>query len=233
MKIKYLMLPTALAVALGGCGDLLTETPRDFITADLYYSTEADIEGAAAAMYPIYQDWNMFKVQHWWTFELAADHGNYHPDEPNAETQAPQYLNWSPTSREPVSAVVVALFGDPAQQHRHRVRAERHLPRTGAPARPDRGGEVQPRVQLLLARPRLRRRAAGAVDQRPGRSAAQHGGGGLRADHRRPRGGDPGPPADPEPGDGARTRHPLRGDGAARGRLPLAREHEPGQHRRR
>jgi starch-binding outer membrane protein, SusD/RagB family len=102
MKIKYLVLPTALAVALGGCGDLLTETPRDFITADMYYSTEADIEGAAAAMYPIYQDWNMFKVQHWWTFELAADHGNYHPDEPNAETQAPQYLNWSPATREPV-----------------------------------------------------------------------------------------------------------------------------------
>jgi starch-binding outer membrane protein, SusD/RagB family len=103
MKVKYLMLPTALAVALGGCGDLLTETPRDFITADGYYATEADIEGAASAMYPIYQEWDMFKVQHWWTFELAADHGNYHPDEPNAETQAPQYLNWSPTSREPRS----------------------------------------------------------------------------------------------------------------------------------
>lgn len=101
MKIKHLMLPIALGVALGGCDDLLTETPRDFITADQYYSTEADIEGAAAAMYPIYQEWDMFKVQHWWTFELAADHGNYHPDEPNAETQAPQYLNWSPTSREP------------------------------------------------------------------------------------------------------------------------------------
>jgi hypothetical protein len=41
-------------------------------------------------------------VQQWWTFELAADQGRFHPDEPNEETRAPEYLDWTTTSRDAV-----------------------------------------------------------------------------------------------------------------------------------
>jgi hypothetical protein len=54
------------------------------------------------AIYSLFQDWNMFKDQYYWTFELAADQGRFHPDEPNVETQAPQFLNWTTTSRDAV-----------------------------------------------------------------------------------------------------------------------------------
>ena len=102
MKIRSTILLLALTVATTGCDDLLTEEPESFITSDTYYSTPAELEAAAVAMYSLFHDWNMFKVQYYWTFELAADQGRFHPDEPNVETQAPEYLNWTSTSRDAV-----------------------------------------------------------------------------------------------------------------------------------
>lgn len=92
----------AMAALTTGCEDLLVEDPESFITSDTYYTTEAEIDAAAVAMYSLFQDWNMFKVQYQWTFELAADQGRFHPDEPNVETQAPEFLNWTSTSRDAV-----------------------------------------------------------------------------------------------------------------------------------
>lgn len=91
-----------LAIATAGCADTLTETPDAFITSDTYYKTPAELDAAAVAMYSLFHDWNMFKVQYHWTFELAADQGRFHPDEPNVETQAPEYLNWTTTSRDAI-----------------------------------------------------------------------------------------------------------------------------------
>ncbi|UCC24393.1 MAG: RagB/SusD family nutrient uptake outer membrane protein [Gemmatimonadales bacterium] len=103
MKIRSMTLLLALTVvAAAGCEDVLVEEPESFITSDTYYKTPGDLEAAAVAMYGLFHDWNMFKVQYHWTFELAADQGRFHPDEPNVETQAPEYLNWTSTSRDAV-----------------------------------------------------------------------------------------------------------------------------------
>ncbi|MEJ2542342.1 MAG: RagB/SusD family nutrient uptake outer membrane protein, partial [Gemmatimonadota bacterium] len=102
MKIRSLFLVLALAVVATGCEDTLTEEPASFITSDTYYKTPAELDAAAVAMYSLVQDWNMFKVQYHWTFELAADQGRFHPDEPNVETQAPEFLNWTSTSRDAI-----------------------------------------------------------------------------------------------------------------------------------
>lgn len=102
MKTRSTILILALTLATTACEDLLTEVPESFITSDTYYKTPADLEAAAVAMYSLFHDWNMFKVQYHWTFELAADQGRFHPDEPNVETQAPEYLNWTTTSRDAV-----------------------------------------------------------------------------------------------------------------------------------
>jgi hypothetical protein len=102
MKTRSITLLLALTVAVTACEDVLVETPESFITSDTYYQTPQDLEAAAVAMYSLFQDWNMFKVQYHWTFELAADQGRFHPDEPNVETQAPEFLNWTATSRDAV-----------------------------------------------------------------------------------------------------------------------------------
>ncbi len=102
MKIRSMTLVLALTMASTACSDLLVEEPESFITSDTYYNTVAELDAAAVAMYSLFHDWNMFKVQYHWTFELAADQGRFHPDEPNVETQAPEFLNWTTTSRDAV-----------------------------------------------------------------------------------------------------------------------------------
>jgi hypothetical protein len=102
MKTRSMTLLLALTVATTACEDLLVEDPEAFITSETYYQTAEDLEAAAVAMYSLFHDWNMFKVQYVWTFELAADEGRYHPDEPNVETQAPEFLNWTASSRDAV-----------------------------------------------------------------------------------------------------------------------------------
>jgi hypothetical protein len=101
MKTRFTFLLLALTVTTA-CEDTLVEEPEAFITSDTYYQTVEEIEAAAVAMYSLFHDWNMFKVQYHWTFELAADQGRYHPDEPNVETQAPEFLNWTTTSRDAI-----------------------------------------------------------------------------------------------------------------------------------
>ncbi|HSG49763.1 MAG TPA: RagB/SusD family nutrient uptake outer membrane protein [Longimicrobiales bacterium] len=102
MRIRSALLLGFAVVTTTACEDILTEEPEAFITSDTYYTTVAQLDAAAVAMYSLFHDWNMFKIQYHWTFELAADQGRFHPDEPNVETQAPEYLNWTSTSRDAI-----------------------------------------------------------------------------------------------------------------------------------
>jgi len=102
MRIRSALLLGLAVVSTAACEDILTEEPEAFITSDTYYTTETQLDAAAVAMYSLFHDWNMFKVQYHWTFELSADQGRFHPDEPNVETQAPEYLNWTSTSRDAI-----------------------------------------------------------------------------------------------------------------------------------
>lgn len=102
MTKRSLPMILALTLATTACEDLLVEDPESFITSETFYKTPAELDAAAVAMYSLFHDWNMFKVQYHWTFELAADQGRFHPDEPNVETQAPEYLNWTSTSRDAI-----------------------------------------------------------------------------------------------------------------------------------
>ncbi|NIM51873.1 MAG: hypothetical protein GTO22_21955, partial [Gemmatimonadales bacterium] len=70
MKTRSTILLLALTLATTACDDILTEDPESFITTETFYDTPADIEAAAVAMYSLFHDWNMFKVQYHWTFEL-------------------------------------------------------------------------------------------------------------------------------------------------------------------
>jgi starch-binding outer membrane protein, SusD/RagB family len=100
---RYLALAVVAGIALGACSDLLTEVPPSTITSENYYQTPQQIETAAVAMYAaLAGEWDFFKIQQHWTFELPSDQGRFHPDEPNVETQAPQFLNWTSTSRDAV-----------------------------------------------------------------------------------------------------------------------------------
>lgn len=102
-RTRYLPFAVIAALALGGCNDLLTETPPSTITSENYYQTPEQIETATVAMYAaLAGEWDFFKIQQHWTFELPSDQGRFHPDEPNVETQAPEYLNWTSTSRDAI-----------------------------------------------------------------------------------------------------------------------------------
>ncbi len=103
MKTLNVLLLVAVAALVGACDDMLTEVPESTITAENYYQTASQIENATIALYAdLGGDWNFFKIQQHWTFELPSDQGRYHPDEPNVETQAPEFLNWTGTSRDAV-----------------------------------------------------------------------------------------------------------------------------------
>jgi starch-binding outer membrane protein, SusD/RagB family len=97
MKRLLGVAPLALALSLAGCDDLLTETPKQFLTTDSYYRTPADVESATLAAYqPITRgdvwEWNLVLLT-----ELASDHVRIHPDEPNFGTYAPGLLAFTPT----------------------------------------------------------------------------------------------------------------------------------------
>lgn len=98
MNMQLRVFPLALAMVLAGCDDMLTETPRDFLTTDSYYEIQSEIEAATLSAYqPITRgdvwEWNMVLIT-----ELASDEVRVHPDEPNFGTYHPGLLLWEPTS---------------------------------------------------------------------------------------------------------------------------------------
>lgn len=97
MKGYHWIALLALPLALAACDDMLTETPKQFLTTDNYYKTPEDIESATlAAYYPIQSgdvwEWNLVLLT-----ELASDHVRIHPDEPNFGTYAPGLLAFTPS----------------------------------------------------------------------------------------------------------------------------------------
>lgn len=88
----------SLTLGLAACDDLLTETPKNFLTTDSYYQTPEQMEVAVLSAYqPITRgdvwEWNLIIVT-----ELASDHVRIHPDEPNYGTYHPGLLLWDPTT---------------------------------------------------------------------------------------------------------------------------------------
>ena len=90
--------PLALALAAAAaCTEKLTEVPKNFVTADDYYRTPADIQAATLASYQtLFQDaWNRWMPT---LGDLASDQTRIQPDEPNFQTYAPGLLLWTPTA---------------------------------------------------------------------------------------------------------------------------------------
>lgn len=98
MKNRLLIAPLALCGALLGCNkDMLTETPKSFLTTDVYYRTPADIEAATLSAYePNTRDdvWRRWLL---WDSEMGSDMVRLHPDEPNYGTRLPGLFRWTPT----------------------------------------------------------------------------------------------------------------------------------------
>src|SRR5690606_10083201 len=68
----------SLTLGLAACDDLLTETPKNFLTTDSYYQTPEQMEVAVLSAYqPITRgdvwEWNLIIVT-----ELASDHVRIH-----------------------------------------------------------------------------------------------------------------------------------------------------------
>lgn len=98
MNKWLLAAPLALSLSAGGCDDMLTETPKDFLTTDNYYRTPGQMETAVLSAY---QPITRGDVWEWWLVidtELASDHIRIHPDEPNYGTYHPGLLLWEPTT---------------------------------------------------------------------------------------------------------------------------------------
>ncbi len=98
MKKSLWVAPLALSLALAGCNDMLTETPKSFLTTESFFRTPVDIESATLSAYqPITRgdvwEWNLVLVT-----ELASDQVRIHPDEPNYGTYHPGLLAWTPTT---------------------------------------------------------------------------------------------------------------------------------------
>jgi hypothetical protein len=96
MQIRLPLAALALTFALAGCREMLTETPKNFLTTDNYYRTAADIEAATLASYqPIGRDdvWRRWLL---WDTEMGSDMIRINPDEPNFGTYHPGLFLWTP-----------------------------------------------------------------------------------------------------------------------------------------
>ncbi|MEO6526416.1 MAG: RagB/SusD family nutrient uptake outer membrane protein [Gemmatimonadaceae bacterium] len=87
----------ALTFALAGCKEMLTETPKNFLTTDSYYRTPADIEAATLSAYQPLRDGNVWNRWLLWDVEMGSDVTRINPDEPNFGTYHPGLLLWTPT----------------------------------------------------------------------------------------------------------------------------------------
>ena len=96
--MKRLPLATlALSCALAGCHELLTETPKNFLTTESYYQSPKDIEAATLAAYQPLTQADVWRRWLLWDTEMASDMTRINPDEPNFGTYHPGLLLWTPT----------------------------------------------------------------------------------------------------------------------------------------
>ncbi len=103
----------ALTCALAGCQDMLTETPKNFLTTDSYYKTAADIEAATLASYQPFSRDDVWRRWLLWDTEMGSDMIRINPDEPNFGTYHPGLLLWTPMDGSmvnPWNGLYAAIF---------------------------------------------------------------------------------------------------------------------------
>ena len=96
MLKKLPLAALALTFALAGCGDMLTETPKNFLTTDSYYKSRADIEAATLASYQPLGQADVWRRWLLWDTEMGSDMIRVNPDEPNFGTYHPGLFLWTP-----------------------------------------------------------------------------------------------------------------------------------------
>ena len=84
-------------LATAGCDDLLTESPKSFLTPDNFYRTTADAEAALVAVYDPLKSPSAFRANLWLTLDGGSDESIANPVVPNALVQALGSLDYSPT----------------------------------------------------------------------------------------------------------------------------------------
>lgn len=82
MKTKLWAIPFALL--LGGCDDMLTETPDDFLSPENFYQTASDAEAAIVSAYAPLVSTDLFKASLWRPLIISHDLGIVGPFEENA-----------------------------------------------------------------------------------------------------------------------------------------------------
>lgn len=96
MKAKFWAVTLVLGVGLTGCDDLLTETPRDTLTTENFYRTEADAQAAITAAYAMLSNNNLFRTHMKAALISAGDIARVGPLEPNPTIVALSALSWDP-----------------------------------------------------------------------------------------------------------------------------------------
>ena len=95
MRQKLWVAPLALVFAVGGCDDMLVETPQSFLTTSTYYQTAPQLEAGVLAAYNSVR--SAFSATHgqWWgATGLASDQEDIHPTEVNVAKNA-DFLFWT------------------------------------------------------------------------------------------------------------------------------------------
>ena len=91
---RRVVLPLALTLA-AACNDLLVETPRDQLTTDSFFRTEADMRSAIAAAYRPLADAPLFGTSMKSALIIAADDARSGTAEENAQIVALSRLAWN------------------------------------------------------------------------------------------------------------------------------------------
>ena len=81
-----------------GCGDLLTETPKDFLAPENFYRTVADAEAAVGSIYTPFLETANLNRQLWLALDAASDISRIGPLTPTADTRATGVLSWDPAT---------------------------------------------------------------------------------------------------------------------------------------
>ena len=98
MRTRVWITPLALALLQVGCDGLLSENPRDTLTTENFYRSEADATAAIAANYRPLSDPNLFGTHLKSALIKASDYSTVGPEEENATIVALTRLSWDPTT---------------------------------------------------------------------------------------------------------------------------------------
>lgn len=88
----------ASLLAFSACTDFLIEKPRDLLTIDNFYQSDADVRSAIAAVYRPLSDLGLYGTAMKSALIMAADDGRVGPREVNAAIIAASSLEWNSTT---------------------------------------------------------------------------------------------------------------------------------------